>query len=169
MSNSILAMPYFEPFGGIGTGSSNLPFNNNTDGHLSTMDPNSPYYIKPLEAMPYINPVFGGLINTGSSNLPFNNNTDGHLSTMDPNSPYYIKPLDADPFGADPFGGLGGIILYGDTARVFNGAGNIVASGASPELPVAVPQFNQPPTHKRHHHLLPILIIGGIAFMKFKS
>ena len=113
--------------------------------------------------MPYINP-FEGLINTGSSNLPLNNNTDGHLNTMDPNSPYYIKPLEADPFG-----GLGGIILYGDTARVFNGAGNIVASGASPELPVAVPQFNQPPTHKRHHHLLPILIIGGIAFLKFKS
>ena len=103
-------------------------------------------------AMKQFNP-FEGLINTGSSNLPFNNNTDGHLSTMDPNSPYYIKPLEADPFG-----GLGGII---------------VASGISPELPVTVTQFNQPicgcpsPTHKRHHHLLPILIIGGIAFMKF--
>ena len=122
-------------------------------------------------AMPYINP-FEGLINTVSTVpiMTFNNNTDGHLNTMDPSSPYYIKPLEADPFG-----GLGGIILYGDTARVFNGAGNIVASGSSPELPVAVPQFNQPicgcpsPTHKRHHHLLPILLIGGIAFLKFKS
>ena len=102
-------------------------------------------------AMPYLNP-FEGLINTESTVpiMTFNNNSDGHLSTWDPNSPYYIKPLEALPFG--------------DTSNAFGG---MLQSGNVSNIPLS--STTSTPTHKRHHHLLPILIIGGIAFMKFKS
>ena len=70
MSNSILAMPYINPFEGLINTGSTVPimtFNNNSDGHLSTWDPNSPYYIKPLEALPFgdTSNAFGSLLISG--------------------------------------------------------------------------------------------------------
>ena len=104
MSNSILAMPYFEPFGGISTGSPILTVN---DNHLNTWDPNSPYYIKPLEALP-----------------------------------------------------------FGDTSNSFGG---MLQSGNVSNIPLSTTTTSTPTHKKRRRHLLPIILIGGIAFMKFKS